>query len=212
MTIKIVVIINNFDIYEKATRKLVSESGIESILIDNRNNKQFKSASSALNYVIEDNVKEDIILSMHQDVFGEWGEFLEYLKKWEDDWGIVGIAGKAEQGGVEKNLWGYRFNKPLKVQILDECCFAFKRDSGLRFDEINFDSWHAYCKDLCYQAMLQGKTNYLLPHKLTHGYADSIKYLGYPTTSLTLNHDEQKIYYDRLCKKYEGMFPYILDT
>lgn len=48
------------------------------------------------------------------------------------------------------------FHNPGPATVLDDCSVFFRRDSGLRFDDVTFDKWSAYVPDLCIQARTLG--------------------------------------------------------
>ena len=46
--------------------------------------------------------------------------------------------------------------RPGPVSTLDSCAVFFRRDLGLRFDEVTFDGFHCHVEDLCLQAHAKG--------------------------------------------------------
>lgn len=62
--------------------------------------------------------------------------------------GIVGVSIGYEYRWCSKN--------PGIVSTLDSCSVFFRLDSGLRFDEKVFDSFHCHVEDLCLQAQAKG--------------------------------------------------------
>jgi len=65
----------------------------------------------------------------------------------------------ANPGATRKNQrWGevWAYQNPGPVSTLDSAAVFFRRDSGLRFDPINFDGMHCHVEDLCLQAHAKG--------------------------------------------------------
>ena len=152
----------------------------ELVLIDNSNNK-FKSAASALNYGAS-KVKTKYVLFSHQDICflndNSLEEIYNYMVKYSN--AIIGVAGvKLEQievytsilHGEHKKLAGEIIpTKPEKVISLDECLFGMSMDiyNKLKFDEINFDNWHLYAVDICYNANSSDIDVYVVPSNIWH--------------------------------------------
>lgn len=147
---------------------------IEIIPIYNTNG--LYSASTALNIGI-DTAKSDILIFCHQDVRLLFDWFCVLDKLIDNDWAILGSAGIALQYGINDiGYWGGAIStdtvavgsvwhsddiesqpywdgiKELtRVHCVDECLFAIRKSTGLRFDTI-FNGFHFYGIDICLQA------------------------------------------------------------
>jgi hypothetical protein len=85
---------------------------------------------------------------------------------------------------------------PGPVSTLDSCSVFFRTDSGLRFDEATFDSFHGHVEDLCLQAATRG-IPVVVPSADAH-------HLG----ATTFDPDWQaqcRLYRDRLRAKWPGV-------
>ena len=80
--------------------------------------------------------------------------------------GVVGMNPDLKEGGPGANpgatrhnqRWGevWAYQNPGRVSTLDSAAVFFRRDSGLRFDTMNFDGMHCHVEDLCLQAHAKG--------------------------------------------------------
>ena len=173
---------NNKEQLNNELNKTLDEQNVtcEKIFIDNTNNK-FKSASQALNYGAS-LVKTKYVIFLHQDICFLNKDSLEdiynYLVKYNDS--IIGVAGvKKEKKGVytsivngsNKKLAGeILISEPTKVLSLDECLIGMNIETynKLKFDEINFDNWHLYAADICYNADRNNINVYVIPASIWH--------------------------------------------
>ena len=152
----------------------------ETILIDNRD-KKFKSASAALNYGAS-LVETKYVLFSHQDIYFTDNNALKEIYEYfvELDGSVIGVAGvkldtvgtyTTVVHGVNKIPAGrHKIKKPVKVASIDECIFGMNIDvyNKLLFDEKNFDNWHLYAIDMCYNAYSNGIEVYSIPSKIWH--------------------------------------------
>lgn len=70
---------------------------------------------------------------------------------------VCGIVGRAQTGEYRWCFKPYGYAEgivrgPGLVCTLDGCSVFFRRDTGLRFDEITFNGLHCHVEDLCMQA------------------------------------------------------------
>lgn len=204
---------NNEEQLNNELIKTLDEQNVtcEKIFIDNSTNK-FKSASSALNYGAS-KVNTKYVIFLHQDICFLESDSLEkiydYLVKYDNS--IIGIAGvKLESDGVYTNIIHGKdkkkageiiIDKPEKVIALDECLFGMNINTfnKLKFDEVNFDNWHLYAVDLCYNANSNNIDAYTIPASIWH------------TSSGRLNH-AFFIGIDRMRKKYKNKYNIIKST
>lgn len=80
--------------------------------------------------------------------------------------GVVGMNPDLKEGAPGANpganrqnqRWGevWAYQNPGRVSTLDSAAVFFRRDSGLRFDAMNFDGMHCHVEDLCLQAHAKG--------------------------------------------------------
>ncbi|MBR0189008.1 MAG: glycosyltransferase, partial [Clostridia bacterium] len=178
---------------------------IEKIILDNRGNKSYVSAASALNDGSE-KATGDILIFMHQDVY-LWDttairRVAEYLK--DNEKIILGAAGIAEQDGQNhydifmdkekrKYAWGTG-GKPLSAITLDECFIAMRKTlwQELKFDEKTCNDWHFYGADICYANSLKGNKNVIFPLEIFHDSFGTPSGTGFYNSALSI------------AKKYNG--------
>lgn len=174
-----------------ASLKLQNEP-YELILVDNRNNKAFSSAASALNWAAR-KARGEYLIFAHQDIFLVGKDWLKRAKKILNSLpklGVAGVAGindQAERVGYiddgEKKLWGEPFNKPQAAQTLDECLTIIPKSvfKKLKFDEKTFDHWHCYAVDYALSVRERGLKTYTIPLFVKHNtvktnFVDLLKY------------------------------------
>lgn len=181
------------------------------VFIDNTHNR-FSSAASALNYGASQ-VKTKYVVFLHQDVVFLNANSLEEIYKYikGNDGSIIGVAGvKLDREGVYTSILHgpnklpaghYKIDRPEKVISIDECLFgmSLKIYNKLKFDEKNFDNWHLYAVDMCYNANLNGINTYVIPASIWH------------TSIGTLNH-AFFVGIRRMKNKYKKDFKYIKST
>jgi len=158
---------------------------IEIVPIFNEGNRY--SAAQALN-LGTDTAKSNLIVLCHQDVafFEDWIDNLfERISEIETEtnkWGVLGTAGITRKddtigvvySGSGSIQWGSTVRaKKLRVQTVDEHCMVIKKNSGLRFDEKNFDGFHLYGPDICLEAESRGFQNFGILCPLIHNSASA---------------------------------------
>lgn len=124
--------------------------------------------------------KDHIVVYVHHDVFMP-STFLQNLnaslKKMQriyPNWGVLGVAG-VKMVSRQKKFLGYvkdrgkiigsREDLPAEVDTLDELLLITRGD--FVFDE-NIPGTHFYGADICMQAKLQGRKNYVINAYLEH--------------------------------------------
>lgn len=168
---------------------------IEKIILDNKGNKGYNSAASALNDGAAKSTGE-ILFFMHQDVY-LWDKnaiktcVLFLLSQKENT--IIGAAGIIKKDcKTHYDMWQgkdkKRYELPLNGKIeeaitVDECFFAMKKSvwEDLGFDEITFNDWHFYGADICYHNFLSGGENYVLPLEICHESIGAMNSVGFKT-------------------------------
>jgi hypothetical protein len=134
--------------------------------------EDFPSAGRAYNDAIEKSVN-DLIVFCHQDMFfpEPWISQLQQSCDWLDakdpNWGVLGCSGITPK----RQMRGYVYSpglgivgntsEPGEVQTLDEIVLAFRKSSGLRFDE-NLPHFHFYGADICLRAAERGMKSYAI--------------------------------------------------
>ena len=94
------------------------------------------------------------------------------------------------------NLQDHPNFKEGPISTLDSVSVFFRRDSGLRFDTVNFDGFHMHVEDLCMQAHAKGIRVVVPPASASTSC--STPFAGkWATDCLT--------YRDRLREKWKGM-------
>jgi len=180
--ITVVSVYNNQKILEECLLKGLSSQNqdYQLVLIDN-SQKEFKSASAALNYAV-DQVQGEYIVFAHQDVYLKSDRFLQNLVKIMDSLEKVGVAGIAGKSITERDIIsnstegnpprkiGRPFSTPLPVQTVDECLFVIpqSRFQLNNFDEEVCDGWHLYAVDYCLSIANYGFGTYLIPLEVHH--------------------------------------------
>lgn len=181
----------------------------EQILIDNRNNKQFNSAASALNSAAK-KARGKYLLFIHQDIILDdidWLKKAEVILNQLPDLGIAGVAGLSKKliavGYIDDAglTWGKPFKKPQLAQTLDECLFIIPRKvfKKIQFDENNFDHWHCYAVDYSLVVADKGLKVYTLPLKTRH-------------MSRRINMVDLSKYQARVYKKHQSKYKYVATT
>lgn len=181
------------------------------VFIDNTHNR-FSSAASALNYGAS-KVKTKYVIFLHQDVVfinnNSLEEIYKYIKEYDES--IIGVAGvKLEEDGIFTNIvhgknmqpaGNYTIKKPEKVIALDECLVGMNLNTykRIKFDEINFDNWHLYVVDMCYNANINGLSTYVIPASIWHTSTGNVSHSFF-------------IGVDRLRKKYKDKYNVIKST
>lgn len=198
---------------KKWIEKQTYSGEVEYVILDNRGNKSFASATKALNEGAK-RATGDILFFMHQDVY-LWDvnaikNIVEYLQGKEDV--IVGAAGIAlsdYQAHFDifmkdnpKHLSWTTNGKCLEALTLDELLLVMNRKTfdKYRFDEVTCDNWHCYGADICLTNYLAGGKNIIFPLEICH---DSY---GLPGSDAFITS------VIKLAKKYEGKIKRLTTT
>lgn len=133
----------------------------------------FSSASKAYNDAI-DKSRNDLVVFAHQDVIlpGPWLDSLEkalgYLEVDDPSWGVLGCYGETLADGGRGHIYtsgrgilGAPFERPSRINTLDEIVLILRKSSGLRFDEF-LPGFHIYGADICMAAVKLGLKNYAI--------------------------------------------------
>jgi hypothetical protein len=111
----------------------------------------------------------EIVIFVHHDVYlpeDFFKELKENLNEIEDDWGVIGVAGKTINGNDagfvcdRGNIFGEK-KGPIEVQTLDELLLIKKKDY-IQFDEKIPSIHHLFGTDICLQYNELGKKNYAI--------------------------------------------------
>lgn len=146
--------------------------------------KGYKSAAQAYNTTIQNNWDkiEDIIIFCHQDIAFDDTQFLDRIiqELKSNPFQIIGFAGITDNGMAYSNLRYYKtkeyitrnrvIESKLKVESVDECCFATTKQvlQKISFDEKSCFHWHLYSVDLCYEAKILNIPSYIIPETIYH--------------------------------------------
>ena len=143
--------------------------------------KGFPSAGRAYNGAL-DFAKNEIVVFVHQDVFfpARWDAKLfaqiAAIEAFDADWGVIGCIGVSSQGEIVGHAYcnssqGEVGNPScadaVEVRSLDEFVLAFRKSSGLVFDE-NLPYFHFYGTDVCLSAQSKGLRNYAISNFCVH--------------------------------------------
>lgn len=182
---------NRFDEYNSTLVKslrLQTNQNYELIGVDNSKN-QYSSAAQALNYGIKMSCGKYVV-TVHQDFEFIDPEALDkiiyYLKEFSS-LDVIGVAGAVidNEASLLKKIIGRNRkicssmvdergrivdSKPLQVNSLDECCFAFLKDFWIKhpFDEQTCNKWDLYCVEMCLYTATKGGKAYVVPIKCIH--------------------------------------------
>jgi hypothetical protein len=132
------------------------------------------SAASAYNAGIAQ-AQGEYLVFVHQDVFlaegwvAKFQETLEYLARYDPNWGVLGMWGMSPSGGGVGYLYctagirllGESFHGCKEVRSLDEVLLIIRKSSGLRFDEA-IGGFHMYGTDICLEAERRGMKSYAI--------------------------------------------------
>ena len=181
---------NNLKTYEEMLLNSLKAQNVEyEVVLINNEDKQYSSASSALNAGAK-LAKGEYLVFVHQDITFQDPSFLMNIIKHIDNLnGIVGVAGSLEEKGVvtnlrqgaQKQLGGeLTLSEPMKVQTLDEVLIACHRSvyELVKFDEVTCDDWHLYGVDFCLSAAEKGIKSFVVPDEIYHKSSGKIS-LGY---------------------------------
>ena len=158
--------------------------------------ERYASAAKAYNDAI-DRSRNDLIVFVHQDIIlpESWTSDLERaldrLERDDPSWGVIGCYGETLHDGGRGYIYssgldilGKPFDRPERVQTLDEIVLIIRRSSDLRFDE-SLPYFHMYGTDICMTAEQAGRKNYAISAFCIHNTQ--------PT--LTLGHDFYACYW-----------------
>jgi hypothetical protein len=133
----------------------------------------YSSAARAYNDAI-DKSRNDLMVFVHQDVIlpERWEldlqRALERLGEDDPEWGVLGSYGVQKNGNDRGYIYssglgvlGEPFERPVRIQTLDEIVLIFRKSSGLRFDD-SLPHFHMYGVDICMAAEEVGRKNYAI--------------------------------------------------
>ena len=139
----------------------------------------FTSAAVAYNRALE-LASNDLVVFAHQDLFlpQHWltqlERSLEYLERFDPEWGVLGCWGAKSTGELVGHIYstglgviGQPFERPVSVQALDEIVLIMRKSSGLRFDA-NLPHFHFYGTDICLSAKGAGRESYAISAFCVH--------------------------------------------
>jgi len=139
----------------------------------------YPSASGAYNDAINKS-ENDLIIFVHQDVIlpEPWLPQLEralnYLEVDDPQWGVIGCYGETlddnGRGYVYssgRGILGKPFERPARIQTLDEIVLILRKSSGLWFDN-TLPHFHLYGADICLRAERAGRRNYAISALCIH--------------------------------------------
>ena len=123
---------------------------------------------------------------MHQDIIlpERWTSDLQRAldRLGEDDpgWGVIGSYGVRQNGKDRGYIYssglgviGGPFERPVRIQTLDEIVLIFRRSSGLSFDD-SLPHFHMYGVDICMAAEETGRKNYAISAFCIHNTQPSL--------------------------------------
>lgn len=113
-------------------------------------NQESRSLAAIGNYYA-DRVQTPVLGLVHADCLFGPGALASFTQTAMEG-SVCGIAGVSM--GC-KYRWSFE-SSPGAVSTLDSCSVFFRPDSGLRFDEKTFDSYHCHVADLCLAAHARG--------------------------------------------------------
>ncbi len=171
--ISLVSIVNRPEVFEKNLKPSIPR-GIEKIIIDNQDNKQFPSASKALNWGIK-KANNSIVLCVHQDIKFHRDWFDAFIKQEcrLKGWGILGGVGII--GQEYRLIWGYSLDRAMQATSLDECLMVINKKNNIGFDEKVFDGWHLYSADFCMQCREKELKICILAGEFVHRWQENPK-------------------------------------
>jgi hypothetical protein len=135
--------------------------------------ENFNSASAAYNDAIEKSCN-DLMVFAHQDIIlpEPWllqlETAIEHLEIMDPRWGVLGCYGMSSAGtghghvySSGRRVFGGPFERPVRVQTLDEIVLVLRKSAGLRFDEA-LPHFHLYGADICLRAAERGMDSYAI--------------------------------------------------
>lgn len=158
-------------------RDLLQENLLASPAFENPHTNQiivqedFPSAAKAYNDAI-DKSHNDLMVFLHSDIIlpQQWiadlQRALSYLDRDDPEWGVLGSYGETLDDNGRGYIYssglgiiGKPFERPQRIQTLDEIVLILRKSSGLRFDEA-LPHFHMYGTDICMTAEQVGRRNY----------------------------------------------------
>lgn len=142
--------------------------------------RDYNNISLAYNHAKPPVYKDHIVVYVHHDVFmpstflGNLNAALKKMERIDRNWGVLGVAGvslvnnqKVFRGYLRDRgkIIGSREGLPAEVDTLDELLLITRGD--FVFDE-NIPGTHFYGADICMQAKLQGRRNYVISAYVEH--------------------------------------------
>lgn len=195
----------------------------ELILVDNTN-KNFKSASEALNYGAK-KAKGNYLMFVHQDIdliSDKWLEDVKNLLESINCLGIAGIAGKSKKGVVSNAKHGnppipagkININNPTQVETVDECLFIIPGSvfKNFKLDEEICTDWHLYSVEYCLRVMKNNLDVFVIPNYIYHasaGYSISESYFPILENLMKKYQDDYKCIYTTL-RNWNSSYPFFL--
>jgi hypothetical protein len=135
--------------------------------------EDYSSASKAYNDAINRS-QNDLIVFLHSDIIlpelwvSDLQRALDYLDADDPQWGVIGCYGETlhdnGRGYIYSSglgIMGKPFERPERIQTLDEIVLVLRKSSGLRFDE-TLPYFHMYGTDICMTAEEAGRKNYAI--------------------------------------------------
>ena len=116
----------------------------------------------SVNYnTILEQCKTEYLILTHEDVSfpSDLLECIENTIKLMPDFGVLGMVGVDTDRAYK---WSNK-NEMYEVDTLDCCFIVLKTNTGVKFDEINFNEYHLYVEDICAQMnRVHNKKNYTI--------------------------------------------------
>lgn len=173
----VVVAINDYDVLESNLKQsriitcgMVAFAGMSG----------YVSAGAAYNDGM-DEVRKDIVIFAHQDVYLPDSWFprveaaIEFLTEADPKWAVCGLVGITNNGTVAGRVWSSGLDKeivgiarcPIAVTSVDEMVIILRRRSALRFDAA-LPGFHLYGTDIVMAALAKGMGAYVIDAPAVH--------------------------------------------
>jgi hypothetical protein len=125
-SIAVICAYNDYALFQELTKTVLDNTNFTNkiVLYDNTDNRLFKDTVDLFNCTLLEH-PEDILIFVHQDINGEWGQFGNYVLNWQEDWGLVGATD--ERKSVTK-IHGRLETEPKEVQLIDGHCMGGRRE------------------------------------------------------------------------------------
>lgn len=219
-TFKICTIANNMSLYEQMKVSFIkagfSEEFCNYLLLDNSDGNvhdPFRSINSVISETYE-----PYIIFCHQDIlvnknhgYKHLMAMLEQLSKIDSDWALAGNAGVNQQyefvaiisDSVSPNWQG---ELPQKVHSLDENFFVIKTSLNLN-TSTDLSGFHFYATDLCLNAILDGKSCYVIDFHVTHLSSGNYSEAFFKARDEFYNYWSNKFYFTYVMTPCTSMMP-----